>query len=56
VNLDQQMGIDQAVRQLMEATEAIDQAKEQIQQAFQLIAKFSDIPENKPLRKAKEKI
>jgi DNA-binding SARP family transcriptional activator len=43
--LDQKIGIDQAVRQLMEATEAIDKAKEQIQQAFQLIAQFSNHPE-----------
>ncbi len=43
--LGEQISIDQAVRQLKEASQAIDLAKEQVRQAFQLIAKLSDRPD-----------
>ena len=42
---EEQINIDQALRQLKEADRAINLAKEQIQQTLQLIGKFSEPPE-----------
>ena len=38
----EQIGFDRAIGQLREASQAIDLAKEQLQQALQLIAKISE--------------
>ncbi|HEU0292193.1 MAG TPA: BTAD domain-containing putative transcriptional regulator [Anaerolineales bacterium] len=47
-------GFDQALRQLREASQTIDLAKEQIQQAFRMIARFSEHPDQMSPSKAKE--
>jgi DNA-binding SARP family transcriptional activator len=39
------ISLDQALRQIREASQTIDLAKEQIQQAYQLIAKYSEHPD-----------
>jgi DNA-binding SARP family transcriptional activator len=41
-NSNREINLDQALRQLKEASQTIDLAKEQIQQAYQLIAKHPD--------------
>jgi len=42
MNSTEQISFDQALRQIMEASQAIDLAKEQNQQAYRLIAKYSE--------------
>jgi DNA-binding SARP family transcriptional activator len=45
ISLNQAISIDQAFQQLREASQTIDLAKEQIQQAYRLIAKYSEHPD-----------
>jgi DNA-binding SARP family transcriptional activator len=42
INLQEEIGFDQALQQIREASQTIDHAKEQIQQAYRLIAKDSE--------------
>jgi DNA-binding SARP family transcriptional activator len=44
INSKEEISLDQALRQIREASQTIDLAKEQIQQAYQLIAKYSEHP------------
>jgi DNA-binding SARP family transcriptional activator len=42
INSNEEINLDQALRQIKEASQTIDLAKEQIQQAYRLIAKYSE--------------
>ena len=44
-NANEETSLDQALRQIREAGQTIDLAKEQIQRAYQLIAKYSEHPD-----------
>jgi DNA-binding SARP family transcriptional activator len=45
MNSNEQISFDQALRQIREASQTIDLAKEQIQQAYRLIARHSEHPD-----------